>query len=70
MAGDSKSGKSWVAGLLCEQLILYGYSLFILDAEGDYTSLEALPGVTVFGGMDPLPRPRDLVRALRHATRL
>jgi hypothetical protein len=67
VAGDPKSGKSWVTGLLCEQLILYGYSLCILDPEGDYTSLEALPGVVVFGGADPLPRPRDLLRALRHA---
>jgi hypothetical protein len=25
VAGDAKSGKSWVAGLLCEQLILLGY---------------------------------------------
>jgi hydroxymethylpyrimidine pyrophosphatase-like HAD family hydrolase len=67
VAGDPKTGKSWVTGLLCEQLILYGYSLCILDPEGDYTSLEALPGVVVFGGADPLPRPRDLLRALRHA---
>jgi hydroxymethylpyrimidine pyrophosphatase-like HAD family hydrolase len=67
VAGDPKSGKSWVTGLLCEQLILYGYSLCILDPEGDYTSLQALPGVTVLGGADPLPRPRELVRALRHA---
>ena len=67
VAGDPKSGKSWVTGLLCEQLILYGYCLCILDPEGDYTSLEALPGVVVFGGADPLPRPRDLLRALRHA---
>lgn len=67
VAGDPKTGKSWVAGLLCEQLILYDYSLCILDPEGDYTSLEALPGVVVFGGADPLPRPRDLMRALRHA---
>lgn len=67
VAGDPKSGKSWVTGLLCEQLILYGYSLCILDPEGDYTSLEALPGVVVFGGADPLPRPRDLLRTLRHA---
>jgi hypothetical protein len=52
---------------LCEQLILYGYCVCILDPEGDYTSLEALPGVAVFGGADPLPRPRDLVRTLRHA---
>ena len=37
-----------------------------MDPEGDYTSLEILPGVTVFGGADPLPRPRDLLRALRH----
>lgn len=66
VAGDAKSGKSWVTGLLAEQLILYGYSLCILDAEGDYTSLEALPGVRVFGGADPLPRPRDLLRTLRH----
>jgi len=66
VAGDTKSGKSWVAGLLCEQLILAGYCLCVLDPEGDYVSLEALPGVTVFGGADPLPRPRDLVRALRH----
>jgi hydroxymethylpyrimidine pyrophosphatase-like HAD family hydrolase len=67
VAGDPKSGKSWVTGLLCEQLILHGYSLCILDPEGDYTSLEALPGVVVFGGADPLPRPRDLLRSLRHA---
>lgn len=67
VTGDTKSGKSWVAGLLCEQLILHGYSLLIIDPEGDYTSLEALPGVTVFGGPDPLPRPRDLLRSLRHA---
>ena len=66
VAGDTKSGKSWVAGLLCEQLILYGYCLCILDPEGDYLSLESLPGVIVFGGADPLPRPRDLLRALRH----
>lgn len=66
VAGDTKSGKSWAVGLLCEQLILFGYSLLIIDPEGDYTSLEALPGVLVFGGVDPLPRPRDLLRALRH----
>lgn len=66
VAGDTKSGKSWVTGLLCEQLILYGYCLCILDPEGDYVSLESLPGVVVFGGADPLPRPRDLLRALRH----
>jgi hydroxymethylpyrimidine pyrophosphatase-like HAD family hydrolase len=67
VAGDPKSGKSWITGLLCEQLILYGYSLCVLDPEGDYASLESLPGVSVLGGADPLPRPMELLRALRHA---
>jgi len=55
IGGDPKSGKSWVAGLLCEQLILQRYSLCILDPEGDYTCLEALPGVIVqsLSGQDP-----------------
>lgn len=67
VAGDARSGKSWVAGLLAEQLILYGYSVCVIDPEGDYRSLEALPGVVALGGADPLPRPHELLHALRHA---
>ena len=66
IAGEPGSGKSWLAGLMCEQLILLGYSLCIIDPEGDYASLEALPNVTVLGGDDPPPRARELTRALRH----
>jgi hydroxymethylpyrimidine pyrophosphatase-like HAD family hydrolase len=69
IAGDAKSGKSWIAGLLCEQLILHGYSMCVLDAEGDYRSLEALPGVTILGGEDPAPTPRELLSALRYPDR-
>jgi hydroxymethylpyrimidine pyrophosphatase-like HAD family hydrolase len=69
VAGDAKSGKSWVAGLLCEQLILHGYCLCVIDPEGDYRSLEALPGVTALGGEDPPPTPRELLRALRYPDR-
>lgn len=69
IAGDTKSGKSWVAGLLCEQLILHGYCVVVIDPEGDYRSLEALPGVTLLGGEDPPPSPRDLMRALRYPDR-
>jgi hypothetical protein len=69
VAGDAKSGKSWVTGLLCEQLIMHGYCVCVIDPEGDYTSLEALPGVTVLGGEDPSPAPRDLLRALRYPDR-
>lgn len=69
VAGDPKTGKSWVAGLLCEQLILQGYCVCVIDPEGDYRTLEALPGVTVLGGEDPIPTPRELLRALRYPDR-
>ena len=66
IGGDPKSGKSWVAGSLCEQLILQRYSLCILDPEGDYTCLEALPGVIV----QPLSGKEasfvELERVMRH----
>jgi hypothetical protein len=69
VTGDARSGKSWIAGLLCEQLILHRYCLCVIDPEGDYRSLEALPGVSVLGDADPPPSPRDLLRALRHPDR-
>ena len=69
VTGDANSGKSWVAGLLCEQLILHGYCVCVIDPEGDYSSLEALPGMTVLGGDDPPPTPRELLRALRYPDR-
>jgi len=67
IVGDPRSGKSWIAGLLAEQLILRRYSICVIDPEGDYEGLEALPDVIAFGGDDPPPRPRELTRALRHA---
>jgi hypothetical protein len=51
---------------MCEQLILQGYSVCVIDPEGDYRTLEALPGVVVFGGEDPPPELPDLARVLRH----
>jgi len=66
VAGDPKSGKSWITGLFCEDLILQGYCLCVIDAEGDYATLGALPGVVLFGGDEPRPRFRSVARALRH----
>jgi hydroxymethylpyrimidine pyrophosphatase-like HAD family hydrolase len=66
IAGEPGSGKSLLAGMLCEQFILQRYSLAVLDPEGDYRSLESLPNVTVFGGDDPPPSPRQVLHALRH----
>ena len=65
VAGDPRSGKSWLAGLLCEQLILKRYSLCILDPEGDYTELDALPSVIVHRlnqETDPFPALERILR--------
>jgi len=43
IAGDPRSGKSWVTGLFCEQLMLHDYCTCVIDPEGDYEQLEALP---------------------------
>lgn len=66
IVGDPRSGKSWITGLFCEQLLLEGYCLCVIDPEGDYTALESLPGVVVFGGDEGPPRLNDVARALRH----
>jgi hypothetical protein len=55
--------------LLCERLILHGYSLCVIDPEGDYRTLDGLPGVRVLGGEDPPPPPRALLHALRYPDR-
>jgi hydroxymethylpyrimidine pyrophosphatase-like HAD family hydrolase len=67
VAGDPQSGKSWITGLLCEQLVLQGYCVCLLDPEGDYSALEGLPGVLLLGGAEPVPSMEGLVRTLRHA---
>jgi hydroxymethylpyrimidine pyrophosphatase-like HAD family hydrolase len=63
--GDPRSGKTWLVGLLCEHLLLRRYALCVVDPEGDYSCLEALPGVIVHRVQrheDPLPRPERILR--------
>jgi hypothetical protein len=66
VVGDPQSGKSWFTGLGCEQMILQGYCVCVVDPEGDYGALESLTGVVVLGGDDPPPDIPDVARALRH----
>lgn len=66
IVGDSGSGKSWTSGLLCEQLILQGYCTCVIDPEGDYGELEALPGVLGFASDEPPPPVYELGRILCH----
>ncbi len=65
IAGDTKSGKSWIAGLCCEQMILQRYTVIVLDPEGDYGSLATLPNTLLLGGSTLLPKLEDLMLLFR-----
>ena len=66
--GPSGSGKSTLTGVLAERLLEAGRSLMLIDPEGDYRTLDELPGVVVFGGKgeQALPTPEELDQLLRH----
>ena len=66
ITGDPGSGKSWLAGLVCEQLMLHDYCTCVIDPEGDYEQLESLPRVVRWGGEALPPSLPDLARVLRH----
>lgn len=65
IAGDTQSGKSWLAGLLMEQMIVQGYTVYVFDPEGDYASLGALPNTVVLGGGHFLPETENLLLLLQ-----
>ena len=64
--GPTGSGKSYVAGLFAEGLLEAGYTLCVLDMEGDHANLGQLCGVLTFGGRDPLPNAEEVGRIIRH----
>ncbi|QDV68788.1 phosphoglycolate phosphatase [Rosistilla carotiformis] len=65
VAGDTRSGKSWLAGLLIEQMILQGYTVYVFDPEGDYNNLASLPNTVALGGGRLLPQGEDLTVLLQ-----
>jgi len=66
VCGGTGCGKSYLAGLILEQLVQLGYSLIVFDPEGDHRGLGKLHGVFVTGGQEGrLADPADVVRLLR-----
>jgi hydroxymethylpyrimidine pyrophosphatase-like HAD family hydrolase len=65
IAGGSGSGKSYLAGLLAEQLARLGYSICVVDPEGDHTNLGHLRGIVTLGGREELPSVPQLGRLLK-----
>jgi hypothetical protein len=66
VTGVPQRGKSYVAGLIAEQLIRLGYSVVIFDPEGDHAGLGQLRNVIVAGSGGTLPSAEDLARVVRH----
>lgn len=68
IAGSSGTGKTWLAGLILEQLLHMGYQACVIDPEGDYRSLNAVPRTIVFGDEEhPPPSVTDVVTLLEYA---
>ncbi|MEO8696925.1 MAG: HAD hydrolase family protein [Acidimicrobiales bacterium] len=61
VCGRSGGGKSYIAGLIAEQLIELDYSLLVVDPEGDHTALTELPGVVVVGSDGSTPSVEHIV---------
>jgi phosphoglycolate phosphatase (TIGR01487 family) len=66
VTGASCSGKSYLMGLLVEQLVGMDYSVLVVDREGDHRLLAERRGIIAVGGGEPLPSPRHLTALLRH----
>lgn len=63
VVGGSGDGKSYLAGLLAEQLMAREYSVLVVDPEGDHRGLGAL-GPSVVVGADQPPPPVGMVMSL------
>jgi hypothetical protein len=67
--GDSGSGKSWVTGLLVEGMHHAGYQVLVIDPEGDFKGMRALPGfVALEANANTVPPPRMVVTLLEAVT--
>ncbi len=65
ITGESGSGKSHLAGMLVEQWVDAGYSVLVVDPEGDHSGLASMPGVLRVDAAARLPTPSELVAMLR-----
>lgn len=66
VTGGTQSGKSYLAGLIAEQLIRLAYAVVVIDVEGDHSNLADLPDVVHLGGHAPVPTTGLLRNLLSH----
>jgi len=67
--GDSGTGKSWMVGLLAEGLHHEEYQVLLVDPEGDFRGLRALPRfVALEGDRSSMPAPLAVAALLEAAS--
>ena len=64
VTGESGTGKSYLAGLLAERWMDAGYSVLIIDPEGDHVGLAEHAGVELVAGSERLPNPHRLLASM------
>jgi hydroxymethylpyrimidine pyrophosphatase-like HAD family hydrolase len=64
VCGPTGAGKSHLAGLLVEQWVLHGYTVLVLDMEGDHIGLDRLHDTVVLGEHG-LPTVTELLSVVR-----
>lgn len=67
VAASSGDGKSYLAGLIAEQLVDLSYSVLIIDPEGDHIGLDTLRTAVVLGDDGPPPGPDVVVNLLKRS---
>ena len=65
ITGDTGAGKSYLAGVLAERWMDAGYSVLVIDREGDHVGLAERPGVHLVDAAVHLPSPSDLLAIAR-----
>jgi hydroxymethylpyrimidine pyrophosphatase-like HAD family hydrolase len=65
VTGPAGSGKSHLTGLMAEQWIVAGYSVLVVDPEGDHTELKALDHVLSVDCGRYLPEPTEILEMFR-----
>ncbi len=66
VTGASGAGKSYLVGLMAERWVLAGYSVLVVDPEGDHVALAELSNVRIVDAGEYLPPPVDLMGAMLH----
>lgn len=63
--GATGAGKSYFAGAFAERVIEAGYTVCVVDPEGEHGALASLRGVLALGGRNPLPTVEEVARIVQ-----